>query len=70
MSCSSFLKNMKRLLLSLDIFGSEINLQIKKENEYHTGFGIIISLAILSLVYYSFLSLVIDMIERKSPNVL
>ncbi|CAK58972.1 unnamed protein product (macronuclear) [Paramecium tetraurelia] len=68
--CSLFLKNLRKLLLNIDMFGSQINLQIKKENEYHTIFGMLMSLGILTLIYYSFLSLVIEMIERKSPNVL
>ncbi|CAD8188107.1 unnamed protein product [Paramecium pentaurelia] len=68
--CSLFFKNLRKLLLSIDMFGSQINLQVKKENEYHTIFGVLMSIGILTLIYYSFLSLVIDMIDRKSPNVI
>ncbi|CAD8191088.1 unnamed protein product [Paramecium octaurelia] len=68
--CSLFSKNLKKLLLSIDLFGSQINLQIKKENEYHTLFGVLTSIGILAFIYYSFLSLVIDMVERKNPNVI
>ncbi|CAD8089484.1 unnamed protein product [Paramecium primaurelia] len=68
--CSLFFKNLRKLLLSIDMFGSQINLQVKKENEYHTIFGVLMSIGILALIYYSFLSLVIDMIDRKSPNVI
>ncbi|CAK92174.1 unnamed protein product (macronuclear) [Paramecium tetraurelia] len=68
--CSLFSKNLRKLLLSIDLFGSQINLQIKKENEYHTLFGVLMSIGILAFIYYSFLSLVIDMVERKNPNVI
>jgi hypothetical protein len=63
-------KNFRSILYKIDMFGTPINLQIKKENEYHTFFGVIMSIGIVAFIYYSFLSLIIDMLNRSEPNVL
>lgn len=70
----SFLNSLQRvsirLLHSIDLFGIPIQLQIKKKSEYHTVFGSMVSLAIMSFICFSFLNLVIDLFERKNPNII
>lgn len=70
----SFLKSMQRasinFLHSFDLFGIPVQLQIKKKSEYHTTFGSIISLAIMSFICYSFVNLIVDLFERKNPNII
>ncbi|CAD8114123.1 unnamed protein product [Paramecium sonneborni] len=66
----SFLNMIKNSIKSFDLFGHPIELQIKKDNEYHTFLGILSSIGILTLIFYSFLSLLIDMINRTNPSVL
>lgn len=70
----SFLNSLHRASInffhSLDLFGIPMQLQIKKKSEYHTAFGSIISLAIMSFISFSFVNLVVDLFDRKNPNII
>jgi len=43
------MKFFKKLIFSIDLFGTPVRLQQKKYKEYHTLLGAIISLGILSV---------------------
>lgn len=67
---SSLLKKLKLLLYNFDLFGRKINLNIKKEEVYHTTVGSIASLLILLFIAYTFISMFLEMIEMSDPAII
>lgn len=53
-----------------DLFGSTINLLVKKKSRYTTPLGGGISVAIYFFTLFSFVQMVIEMTKRNSPSIL
>ena len=64
------IKRLENFFLMFDLYGVPINLLIKRKETYNSILGSLVSLFLIGLTAYSFISMVIDMFERKSPNII
>lgn len=65
-----FGKNIASLFLSMDAFGSPLNIQVRKDPCFRTIPGSVVSLGILTFCFYSFASLIINLYNQTNPNVI
>jgi hypothetical protein len=54
---------------SLDIFGSPVVLKVRNQPSYNSLLGAFFSIGIYAFSYYSFISMVIELYNRESPNI-
>ncbi len=54
---------------SLDIFGQQVNLVVKEKDTYTSSIGSVATLAIIVFTSYSFITMTLDILERKNPNI-
>lgn len=57
------------LAKSFDIFGNPVVLKVKDQPTYNSLLGALISIGIYIFSYYSFLSMVFELYNRTSPNI-
>jgi len=55
-------KDLRSVLLSFDLFATEMNLTVKKQKKYSSLAGTLVSLLIMAFCSYTFISMVMDMI--------
>lgn len=58
-----------KMIYSADIFGSKFTLFVKKNETYSTLLGSFVSISIICFTLFSFISMVIELFNRKDPNI-
>jgi hypothetical protein len=67
---STALKRLMKVFHNLDIYGCPVSLTVERQKLYHTGFGTIVSIGILTLTIASFLLMLISMFRYDDPSVI
>lgn len=63
-------KNFLTLFTVFDIFGQAISLLVRKKSSYKTPIGGSITIGIFVFILFSFVQMVIEITDRKSPSIL
>jgi hypothetical protein len=62
-------RRIRNTIFAVDLFGHPINLMMKKQQMYHTIPGTLVSVGILIFTLFSFVSLLLEMLDGLNPNV-
>ena len=63
------LKQIKPLLVTMDLFNRAPSLNFKKQEYYNTTGGVVISLTIIIFTSLTFFSMIVDLYSNPTPNI-